>query len=129
MLEPQRFRPLSFALSLSFAGIDIEGIGIIPRLSRVRKRTPQPADADPRGDVLLLLDDLGAAKSSEWVEEITYRLINRRYNLMLPTLITSNLRISDLRAYLGDRVASRLAQMTTRIAFETADRRRTGSAA
>ncbi|QMU79046.1 ATP-binding protein [Streptacidiphilus sp. PB12-B1b] len=78
---------------------------------------------------VLLLDDLGAAKSSEWVEEITYRLINRRYNLMLPTLITSNLRISDLRAYLGDRVTSRLAQMTTRIAFETADRRRTGSAA
>jgi DNA replication protein DnaC len=73
---------------------------------------------------LLILDDLGAAKASEWVEEITYRLINRRYNHMLPTLITSNLPISDLRGYLGDRVTSRLAQMTTRVEFDTVDRRR-----
>ncbi|MFD6415752.1 ATP-binding protein [Streptomyces sp. NPDC060194] len=73
---------------------------------------------------LLILDDLGAAKSSEWVEETTYRLINRRYNLELPTLVTTNLRISDLRAYVGDRVASRLRQMTTRVEFEPVDRRR-----
>ncbi|MFG3199843.1 ATP-binding protein [Streptomyces sp. NPDC048208] len=73
---------------------------------------------------LLILDDLGAAKSSEFVEEQTYRLINRRYNYMLPTLITTNLRIRDLKAYLGDRVTSRLAQMTTRVEFEPVDRRR-----
>ncbi|MEV5129084.1 ATP-binding protein [[Kitasatospora] papulosa] len=73
---------------------------------------------------LLIIDDLGAAKASEWTEEVTYRLINRRYNLMLPTLITSNLTIRDLRAYLGDRVTSRLAQMTTRVEFEDVDRRR-----
>ncbi|GAA3791926.1 ATP-binding protein [Streptomyces chiangmaiensis] len=73
---------------------------------------------------LLILDDLGAAKTSEWVEEITYRLINRRYNLMLPTLITTNLAMRDLRGHLGDRVASRLAEMTTRVTFEPVDRRR-----
>jgi DNA replication protein DnaC len=73
---------------------------------------------------LLILDDLGAARTSEWVEEITYRLINRRYNLMLPTLITTNLAMGDLRAQLGDRVASRLAEMTTRVTFAPVDRRR-----
>ncbi|WP_239934113.1 ATP-binding protein [Streptomyces sp. CBG31] len=73
---------------------------------------------------LLIIDDLGAAKASEWVEEVTYRLINRRYNYELPTLITTNLAIKDLRAYLGDRVTSRLAQMTTRVEFEPVDRRR-----
>ncbi|MFI9626451.1 ATP-binding protein [Streptomyces sp. NPDC052042] len=78
---------------------------------------------------LLIIDDLGAARATEWTEEITYRLINRRYNHMLPTLITTNLRISDLRAYLGDRVASRLAQMTTRVEFEQVDRRRHSPAA
>ncbi|SHL18193.1 DNA replication protein DnaC [Actinacidiphila paucisporea] len=41
---------------------------------------------------LLILDDLGAAKASEWTEEITYRLVNRRYNHMLPTLITTTSR-------------------------------------
>jgi DNA replication protein DnaC len=78
---------------------------------------------------VLILDDLGAAKASEWVEEQTYRLINRRYNLMLPTLITSNLPIRELKAYLGDRVTSRLAQMTTRVEFTPVDRRRPRSAA
>ncbi|MEU6664057.1 ATP-binding protein [Streptomyces sp. NPDC046821] len=78
---------------------------------------------------LLIIDDLGAAKASEWVEEVTYRLINRRYNYELPTLITTNLAIKDLRAYLGDRVTSRLAQMTTRVEFEQVDRRRHRAAA
>ncbi|MFC5646596.1 ATP-binding protein [Kitasatospora cinereorecta] len=78
---------------------------------------------------LLILDDLGAAKSSEFVEEQTYRLINRRYNHCLPTLITTNLPIGELRAYLGDRVASRLRQMTTRVEFEPVDRRRLQRAA
>ncbi|WP_042419725.1 ATP-binding protein [Streptacidiphilus anmyonensis] len=78
---------------------------------------------------LLIIDDLGAAKSSEWVEEVTYRLVNRRYNHMLPTLVTTNLAIKDLRAYLGDRITSRLAQMTTRVEFEPVDRRRLRPAA
>jgi DNA replication protein DnaC len=77
---------------------------------------------------LLILDDLGAAKASEWTEEITYRLVNRRYNYCLPTLITTNLRIGDLRAHVGDRVASRLTQMTTRVEFDLVDRRRARAA-
>ncbi|MEV5604410.1 ATP-binding protein [Streptomyces sp. NPDC052299] len=73
---------------------------------------------------LLLLDDLGAAKTSEWTEELTYRLINHRYDHLRPTLITSNLTTDALRAALGDRVASRLAQMTERVTLEGEDRRR-----
>lgn len=73
---------------------------------------------------LLILDDLGAAKTSEWTEELTYRLINRRYNEMLPTLITTNLPIGELRGAVGDRVASRLAEMTTRVILGGTDRRR-----
>ncbi|MEU9103445.1 ATP-binding protein [Streptomyces xanthophaeus] len=73
---------------------------------------------------LLILDDLGAAKQSEWTEELTYRLINRRYTEMLPTLITTNLPIAELRNAVGDRVASRLAEMTTRVILTGPDRRR-----
>ncbi|MDT3395281.1 ATP-binding protein [Streptomyces sp. B1866] len=73
---------------------------------------------------LLILDDLGAAKTSEWTEEITYRLVNHRYNELLPTLITTNLPIRDLRQTVGDRVASRLAEMTERVVLTGADRRR-----
>ncbi|MFF9785053.1 ATP-binding protein [Streptomyces nigrescens] len=74
---------------------------------------------------LLLLDDLGAAKTTEWTEELTYRLINQRGIHQLPTLITSNLRVSDLRDKLGDRVASRITGMVSQqLAFKGPDLRR-----
>ncbi|MFM9371879.1 ATP-binding protein [Streptomyces sp. Da 82-17] len=73
---------------------------------------------------LLFIDDLGAAKTSEWTEEITMRLINRRYNEMLPTLLTTNLGMADLRAHIGDRVASRLTEMTDKVILDGPDRRR-----
>ncbi|MCG6493396.1 ATP-binding protein [Kitasatospora sp. A2-31] len=78
---------------------------------------------------LLLLDDLGSAKTSEWTEEITYRLINHRYNQCLPTIFTSNLppRAAtgpDLTSTLGERIASRLAEMVTVVPMAGADRRR-----
>ncbi|MDT3395801.1 ATP-binding protein [Streptomyces sp. B1866] len=77
---------------------------------------------------LLLIDDLGAAKASEWTEELTYRLINSRYEHLLPTVLTTNLPTRDLRTALGDRVASRLAEMTERVVLTGPDRRRHPSA-
>ncbi|MYV97625.1 ATP-binding protein [Streptomyces sp. SID3343] len=77
---------------------------------------------------LLLVDDLGAAKPSEWTEDITYRLVNHRYERMLPTLVTTNLAIADLRDRMGDRIASRLSEMTTRVVLAGRDRRRSGAA-
>ncbi|OLE25888.1 MAG: hypothetical protein AUG44_14685 [Actinobacteria bacterium 13_1_20CM_3_71_11] len=72
----------------------------------------------------LVVDDLGAAKNSEWVEEINYRLVNYRYERELPTLITSNLPPKNLAAELGERVASRLVEMCDRVVLEGPDRRR-----
>ncbi len=43
---------------------------------------------------------------------------------MLPTLITTNLPMEQLRVTLGDRVASRLAEMTERVILDGLDRRR-----
>ncbi|WP_053924626.1 ATP-binding protein [Streptomyces chattanoogensis] len=82
---------------------------------------------------LLLLDDLGAAKPSEWTEEITFRLINWRCQNRLPTIFTSNMppvRTSEtparqpvLRDKVGDRVLSRLSGMCTAVEFTGPDRR------
>ncbi|MFE4664586.1 ATP-binding protein [Streptomyces sp. NPDC056716] len=82
---------------------------------------------------VLLLDDLGAAKSSEWTEEITFRLLNWRAQNRFPTLITSNLapirehgtdsRQPVLRDRLGDRILSRLSGMCTAIEINGPDRR------
>ncbi|MFJ1695692.1 ATP-binding protein [Streptomyces sp. NPDC088252] len=78
---------------------------------------------------LLLLDDLGSAKATEWTEEVTYRLINERYNACRPTLYTSNLPAKsvdgrDLTAALGERIVSRLSEDTHVIAMTGPDRRR-----
>ncbi|MET8978524.1 ATP-binding protein [Streptomyces sp. NPDC004539] len=80
---------------------------------------------------LLLLDDLGTEKLSEFTEEATYRIVNHRYNESLPLLITTNLPIKtgapapDLVTRLGDRLASRLAQTATIVGFDGPDLRRT----
>lgn len=73
---------------------------------------------------VLVVDDLGAAKSSEWVEEVNYRLINTRYEQGLPTLCTSNVPVKQLADHLGDRVTSRLTEMAMRVVLEGQDRRR-----
>lgn len=75
---------------------------------------------------VLLLDDLGATKNTEWTEEITYRLIDHRYVNCLPSIFTTNVRPSELAERLGDRTASRLAEMCTRVVLEGDDRRRAG---
>ncbi|WP_043224669.1 ATP-binding protein [Streptomyces sp. NRRL F-5193] len=82
---------------------------------------------------LLLLDDLGAAKSTEWTEEITFRLLNWRSEHRLPTIITTNLppvrtehmdpRQPVLRDKIGDRVLSRLSGMCTPVHLSGPDRR------
>ena len=79
------------------------------------------------GTALLFLDDLGAAKFTEWTEEVTYRLINYRYEQCLPGIFTSNLPPAQLRDVLGERVASRLAEMCNRIVIKGADRRKGGA--
>ena len=72
---------------------------------------------------VLMLDDLGAAKGTDWVEEVNYRLINHRYERMLPTLVTSNVPPRDLAGVVGERVASRLTEMATPVVLKGTDRR------
>lgn len=62
---------------------------------------------------LLVLDDLGAEKPSEWVREQLYVIINRRYENMLPTIVTTNCSTQELVDRVGQRTVSRLIEMTT----------------
>jgi DNA replication protein DnaC len=73
---------------------------------------------------LLFIDDLGAIKATEYVEEVTYRLLNARYEAMLPSVVTSNLAMPALKESIGDRIASRLAETATRVVLDGPDRRR-----
>lgn len=58
---------------------------------------------------LLVLDDLGAELATDWVRDTVYSVINYRYNELLPTLVTTNLSLSEISSSYHDRLASRLA--------------------
>lgn len=49
---------------------------------------------------LLILDDLGKEKTSEWVVELIYAIINTRYEDMRPVIITSNYTMEELIAHM-----------------------------
>lgn len=72
---------------------------------------------------LLFLDDLGAEKMTEWVLETFYLILNRRYNEMLPTIITSNFPIAELAERIGDRTVSRIVEMCDVVELSGEDRR------
>jgi len=78
---------------------------------------------------VLLLDDLGAVKPSEWVWDTVSLILNARYNANSTTLITSNFELGNpdgnteltpveaaaqeetLRDRIGERMVSRLCEM------------------
>ncbi len=79
---------------------------------------------------LLVLDDLGAEKTSEWVEETMNLIVNTRYNERRLTIFTSNYEdIPDdtepnsLVFRIGHRMRSRLHEMCDFIVLDGADYR------
>ena len=67
---------------------------------------------------VLVLDDLGVEKTSEWVQETLGLVINTRYNARRSTIVTSNLRdpidntdMNSFMVQLGVRSRSRLLEM------------------
>jgi len=79
---------------------------------------------------LLVLDDLGAEKTSEWVEETMNLIVNTRYNERRLTIFTSNYQdIPDdtepnsLLFRIGHRMRSRLHEMCEFVEMDGADYR------
>lgn len=72
---------------------------------------------------VLVLDDLGVEKTSEWSMQMLYMILNGRYVEMKQTIITSNLTLEQLAQKLDDRLASRLAELCTVKNFKGKDKR------
>ena len=79
---------------------------------------------DYRG--LLIIDDVGAEKPTEWVFEQFYRLVNTRYEQKLPVIFTSNLSLQNLAEKLDGRIPSRIVEMCEVIELGGDDRRLSG---
>lgn len=72
---------------------------------------------------VLLMDDLGAEKPSEWTRKELMIILDERYRANKPTIITTNLVLTDdeLRKTCGDRAYSRLCSDHYKAVALTAD--------
>jgi len=73
---------------------------------------------------LLVLDDLGVEKVSQWVYQVLYLIVNNRYENIKPIIITSNYNLPDLLKHLNDRrITSRIKETCLLISLENKDLR------
>jgi DNA replication protein DnaC len=75
-----------------------------------------------RNAPLLVLDDLGTESSTSWAQEKLFQIFNHRYNVHLPTIITSNQHLSEM----DPRIRSRIEDLehTTILIIRAPDYRR-----
>jgi DNA replication protein DnaC len=72
---------------------------------------------------LLILDDVGTEKISDWAIQTLSVIVDQRYSEMRRTLVTSNLSLEELSDRIGDRTASRLSGMSVIAELSGSDRR------
>jgi DNA replication protein DnaC len=107
-------------------------------LLRIIRSTYNPVTKTAEMDVLqplvsaqlLVLDDVGKEKTSEWVEETMTFIINARYNERLLTILTSNYEdnpdlevLDSLKVRVGARMHSRMHEMCEFVEYGGADYR------
>jgi DNA replication protein DnaC len=107
-------------------------------LLRMIRSTYNPVVRTAEMDVLrpvmeaevLVLDDLGAEKTTEWVEETMNLIVNTRYNERRPTIFTTNYEdlpddadLETLKVRVGFRMHSRLREMCEFLEYDGADYR------
>jgi DNA replication protein DnaC len=73
---------------------------------------------------LLHVDDVGAEKTSEWVLEQLYAIVNARYEEERSILVTTNLERDELVEQVRERTVSRLEEMCTLVPLFGEDARR-----
>lgn len=73
---------------------------------------------------MLILDDVGKERQSDWTRSVTFDVINYRYEHMTPIVITSNLLLKELEEYLGGACYSRLCEICSGVGTTGKDYRR-----
>ncbi|PHM45594.1 ATP-binding protein [Xenorhabdus miraniensis] len=73
---------------------------------------------------LLVIDEIGVQYGTESERNILFEVLNNRYEDLLPTILISNLPVTELAQFLGDRTLDRLFQGGTVLAFDWESYRR-----
>ena len=72
---------------------------------------------------LLHIDDVGAERTTDWVLEELYSIVNARYEDQRSMVITTNLDHDQLSAQISERTVSRLTEMCLQLPLHGHDRR------
>lgn len=100
------------------AGKSVRFATVPDLLAALRPRDPGSSGPDVslyalQASSVLLMDDLGTEKLTEWAMEQIYGIVNGRYERKLPTIVTSNLTIEAIERAVGPRIVSRLREDAT----------------
>lgn len=98
--------------------------------SKDAKRTEREVIAEFVRPDLLVLDEIGVQFGTDAEKVILYAIINGRYDRGLPTVIVSNLDLSEIESFIGDRAFDRLRENGGKVLrFKWDSYRKTGVAA
>ncbi|MFN3691664.1 hypothetical protein [Fervidobacterium nodosum] len=73
---------------------------------------------------ILLVDALGAERYTEWVQGQIVQLLDYRYRNKLATIITSNLKLNDIKEKIGERIYSRVVGLSKSVLVVSLDKRK-----
>ena len=113
------------ALALARKGEHVAFITSTEMLDKIRKSYK---NADNYISVMLnvkflFLDDIGVEKSSDWVLETLYKVINHRYNHMKHVTASTNLSLDNMAGKGDPRIVSRIVEMCKVLKVTGEDRR------
>lgn len=106
-------------------GIPVKFGGFVEILENIKRTFGTPDDiARQLIDMpLLVIDDLGKERQSEWSNSILYRVVNGRYENYAPIIITTNERMDDLKRNIGEATFSRIVEMCDGVLMNGSDYR------
>jgi DNA replication protein DnaC len=88
--------------------------GIIRVAKGVMRKGAQYTDSDVIEELaafdLLVIDEVGAQAGTEYERCLMHEVIDRRYQMVRPTVLVSNLTLEQLAAFIGERALDRLRQ-------------------
>ncbi|MGP2410170.1 ATP-binding protein [Yersinia sp. 2553 StPb PI] len=90
----------------------------VMRITRAIKRTWQKDSENTEDDIyhlyssldLLIIDEVGVQFGSEAEKLILFEIINTRYENFRPTILISNLTVSELTDVIGERIVDRMSE-------------------
>jgi DNA replication protein DnaC len=105
-------------------GSEVRFLPIIELLDMLRPGGPDGALEALMSCELLIVDDLGLQRATDWTDERLDALLNRRWLEQLSTIVTTNLTPDTLLATVGERSYSRLRDGSVGITIAGEDRRK-----